>query len=312
MKPTNSASSFSKREKIRRKTCCRRDRRLISLRRSYTSRSYFRGSHRVLRGGTTGVKPRAVGVSRRSRRRGPSPARGWRVATKAVEELAVLPARRACLGESENVQAVPTSATTIQAWWSAAAGLASTEDRFFQRPRPVGMDLDDGAVEQHRLQSEAHDPLPLQPVEDPVEHLVLEPAIHARVCPAEPGRHSISFRRSYTFRSYFRGSRRVLRGGTTGVKPRAVGVSRRPRRRGPSPARGWRVATKAMEEFESFRRVAPVWGRARTSRPSGHPRQPYQAWWSSRCGTCLDRGPFFPASPSRRDGPRRRCCRTTP
>ena len=43
------------------------------------------------------------------------------------------------------------------------------------------MDLDDGAVEQHRLQSEAQDPLPLQPVEDPVEHLVLEPAIHARV-----------------------------------------------------------------------------------------------------------------------------------
>ena len=50
------------------------------------------------------------------------------------------------------------------------------------------MDLDDGAVEQHRLQSEAHDPLPLQLVEDLVEHLVLQPAIHARVCPAEPGR----------------------------------------------------------------------------------------------------------------------------
>ena len=53
------------------------------------------------------------------------------------------------------------------------------------------MDLDDGAVEQHRLQSEAQDPLPLQPVEDPVEHLVLQAAIHARVdgvpCRTGPG-----------------------------------------------------------------------------------------------------------------------------
>ena len=58
------------------------------------------------------------------------------------------------------------------------------------------MDLDDGAVEQHRLQSEAHDPLPLQPVEDPVEHLVLEPAIHARVdgVPCRAGARGTRFR----------------------------------------------------------------------------------------------------------------------
>ena len=191
MKTTNSTSSFSKREKIRRKTCCRRDRRSISLRRSYTFRSYFRGSRRLLRGGTTGVKPRAVGVSRRPRRRGPSPARGWRVATKAMEEFESFRRVVPLWGRARTSRPSGHPRQPYQAWWSSRCGTCLDRGPFFQRPRPVGMDLDDGAVEQHRLQSEAQDPLPLQPVEDPVEHLVLEPAIHARVdgvpCRTGPG-----------------------------------------------------------------------------------------------------------------------------
>ena len=43
------------------------------------------------------------------------------------------------------------------------------------------MHLDDGAVQRHRFQLEAHDPLPLQLLEHPVEHPALRPAVHAHV-----------------------------------------------------------------------------------------------------------------------------------
>ena len=59
MNPRKITSSFSKREKIRRKPLRRRNRRSISLRRLYISRLYIQGSRRVLSGGTTGVKPRS-------------------------------------------------------------------------------------------------------------------------------------------------------------------------------------------------------------------------------------------------------------
>ena len=52
---------------------------------------------------------------------------------------------------------------------------------------------------------------------------------------------------------------------------------------------GCSVATNVLvllEEFESFHGRRAL-GRAhkRLLRPSGHPRQPYQAWWNSRCGS---------------------------
>ena len=62
--------------------------------------------------------------------------------------------------------------------------------RLFWRLRPVGMHLDDGAVQRHGLQLEAHDPLALQMLEDPVEHPAPRPPVHPHVdgVPvAEPG-----------------------------------------------------------------------------------------------------------------------------
>ena len=52
---------------------------------------------------------------------------------------------------------------------------------FFSSPRAVGMDLDDGAVQRHRLQLDADQLGALQVFEDPVEHPVLGPTIHAGV-----------------------------------------------------------------------------------------------------------------------------------
>ena len=52
---------------------------------------------------------------------------------------------------------------------------------FFSSRRAVGMDLDDGAVQRHRLQLDADQLGALQVFEDPVEHPVLGPTIHAGV-----------------------------------------------------------------------------------------------------------------------------------
>ena len=52
---------------------------------------------------------------------------------------------------------------------------------FFSSPRAVGMDLDDGAVQRHRLQLDADQLGALQVFEDPVEHPVLGPTIHTGV-----------------------------------------------------------------------------------------------------------------------------------
>lgn len=52
------------------------------------------------------------------------------------------------------------------------------------------MNLDHGAVERHRLDPEAHDPLALQLLEHPVQNAVLRPPVHPsvdRVPVAEPG-----------------------------------------------------------------------------------------------------------------------------
>ena len=59
MKPRKSTSSFSKREKIRRKPFNRRNKRSTSLRLLYISMSYVHGETRVEDGGTTGVNPSA-------------------------------------------------------------------------------------------------------------------------------------------------------------------------------------------------------------------------------------------------------------
>ncbi len=59
MKPRKITSSFSKREKTRRKPFRRRNNLSISLRRFYMWPSYCQGSTRVANGATTGVNPRA-------------------------------------------------------------------------------------------------------------------------------------------------------------------------------------------------------------------------------------------------------------
>ena len=43
------------------------------------------------------------------------------------------------------------------------------------------MNLDDGTVERHRFDPEAHDPFALQMLEDPVQHPGLRPPVHPRV-----------------------------------------------------------------------------------------------------------------------------------
>ena len=53
--------------------------------------------------------------------------------------------------------------------------------RFFSSPRAVGMDLDDGAVQRHRSSLMRNQLGALQVFEDPVEHPVLGPTIHAGV-----------------------------------------------------------------------------------------------------------------------------------
>ena len=55
----NTTSSFSKREKMRRKPLRRRNSRSISLRFVYKARSYSRGCSRLDFGGTTGTMPRS-------------------------------------------------------------------------------------------------------------------------------------------------------------------------------------------------------------------------------------------------------------
>ena len=59
MKAMNMTSSFSNREKIRRKPLSRRNSRSISLRRLYMARLYSHGVTRFCLGGTTGMKPRS-------------------------------------------------------------------------------------------------------------------------------------------------------------------------------------------------------------------------------------------------------------
>ena len=209
MKPTNSASSFSKREKIRRKTCRRRDRRLISLRRSHTSRSYFRGvARRVSRGGTTGVKPRAIGVSRRPRRRGPSPARGWRVATKAVEEFeSFRRVVRLSAGERERQDRPDIRDNHIRLGGPAAAGLASTEDRFSSALVPSGWTLT--TVPSNNTASSLRRTIRCRCNRSKTRSstsFLNQRFMRGCALPNRAGR-SISLRRSYTSRSYFRGSR---------------------------------------------------------------------------------------------------------
>ncbi len=58
--PRYMTSSWSKREKTRRKPLSRRNRRSTSWRRRYRFRSYSQGVMRRLFGGTTGVKPRSA------------------------------------------------------------------------------------------------------------------------------------------------------------------------------------------------------------------------------------------------------------
>ena len=67
---------------------------------------------------------------------------------------------------------------------------------FFERPRPVGMPLDHGAVPRHRFQLDPHDLLSLQLFEDPVQHAILRSAMHPQVdgAPfAKPIREAASF-----------------------------------------------------------------------------------------------------------------------
>lgn len=49
---------------------------------------------------------------------------------------------------------------------------------FFQSPRPIGMDLDDGAVHRCHFELHAHELFPLQLLEDPIQHPALRPATH--------------------------------------------------------------------------------------------------------------------------------------
>ncbi len=59
IKARNITSSFSNREKMRRKPLRRRNRRPTSFLRLYIFRSFSHGSRRFLLGGTTGMKPRS-------------------------------------------------------------------------------------------------------------------------------------------------------------------------------------------------------------------------------------------------------------
>ena len=52
---------------------------------------------------------------------------------------------------------------------------------FFYRTGPIGMDLDNRAVQSNRLQLDAHHLLSLQIFEYPVKHSSLRPSVHPRV-----------------------------------------------------------------------------------------------------------------------------------
>ena len=91
-------------------------------------------------------------------------------ATKEVGELALFRRVVLCLpgGKRERQGRPGIYGNHMKLGGPAAAGLADRLRTVFLAPRPVGMDLDGGAVQRHRLQLEAHDPLPLQLLEDPV------------------------------------------------------------------------------------------------------------------------------------------------
>ena len=117
MNPTNTTSSFSNREKMRRNPFNRRNNRSISLRRLYISRLYSQGSIRVRNGGTTGSYPSAKASCRVASPslRAVHDQRGTLVLlTKAIQQLTSFRSVVGpCPGESENVMAVRASAATI-------------------------------------------------------------------------------------------------------------------------------------------------------------------------------------------------------
>ena len=108
MKPRKSTSSFSKREKIRRKPFNRRNKRSTSLRLLYISMSYVHGETRVEDGGTTGVNPSANASWRVSL---PSYARSItidkfsRCGPRRLSSLRPSGASWACPAERENIRA---------------------------------------------------------------------------------------------------------------------------------------------------------------------------------------------------------------
>ncbi len=116
MKATNMTSSFSNREKMRRKPLSRRNSRSISLRRLYMAWLYSHAVTRPCLGGTTGTKPRSSASCRVS---SPSYARsisryiGHGVLPSLRSSLRPSGASWAWPGDSANVMAVRASAATI-------------------------------------------------------------------------------------------------------------------------------------------------------------------------------------------------------
>ena len=164
----------------------RRNSRSISLRLLYISRSYFQGATRVLRGGTTGVNPNA-----NARLAGLIAAhmpvihqqRGFAPSTLLAPTACAPPAHREPVpvrGRTSRLFEHPRQ--PYESWWSNRPGTCRwTGVRFFYRTGPIGMDLDNRAVQSNRLQLDAHHLLSLQIFEYPVKHSSLRPSVHPRV-----------------------------------------------------------------------------------------------------------------------------------
>ncbi len=127
MHPRKSTSSFSKRVKMRRHPCNRRNTRAISLRRLYISRSYAQGSTRLRRGGTTGAYPSATA---KCRVWAPSYARSISNAgcagggPRRVSHGRPAGAAGACPGESEQTRAVRSRGNPMHRGGPPASGAA--------------------------------------------------------------------------------------------------------------------------------------------------------------------------------------------
>ena len=186
MKPRKSTSSFSKREKIRRKPFNRRNKRSTSLRLLYISMSYVHGETRVEDGGTTGVNPSANASWRVSL---PSYARSItidkfsRCGPRRLSSLRPSGASWACPAERENIRGRSSiCGNHMNLGGPSSPGLADgLRSVFFNAPRAIGMHLDNRAVHRNRLDIDAHYLLSLKVFEHPIEDSVFGPAVHAGI-----------------------------------------------------------------------------------------------------------------------------------